>query len=60
MVFDAFDERWRQVSRFRESDTSPKEEFVPHAAGNSGLGGSSYIDLVVCRYKDANTAWTAA
>jgi len=58
--FDAFDERWRQVARFRESDTSPKEEFVPHAAGNSGYGGSSYIDLVVCRDKDANTAWTSA
>ena len=39
--FDAFDERWRQVARFRESDTSPKEEFVPHAAGDSGFGGSS-------------------
>ncbi|MBI5362690.1 MAG: hypothetical protein HZA53_05890 [Planctomycetes bacterium] len=58
--FDAFDERWRQVSRFRESDTSPKEEFVAHQAGASGRGGSSYIDLVICRYKDANTAWTSA
>ncbi len=58
--YDAFDERWRQVSRFRESDTSPKEEFVAHAAGAGGRGGSSYIDLVICRYKDANTAWTSA
>jgi len=58
--YDAFDERWRQVARFRESDTSPKEEFVPHAAGNSGFGWASYIDLVVCRDKDANTAWTSA
>jgi len=58
--YDAFDERWRQVARFRESDTSPKEEFVPHAAGNSGFGSASYIDLVVCRDKDANTAWTSA
>ncbi len=58
--FDAFDERWRQVSRFRESDTSPKEEFVAHQAGKGGRGGSSYIDQVICRYKDANTAWTTA
>lgn len=58
--YDAFDERWRQVARFRESDTSPKEEFVAHQAGNGGNGGSSYIDLVACRYKDANTAWTSA
>jgi len=58
--YDAFDERWRQVARFRESDTSPKEEFVPHAAGNCGFGASSYIDIVVCRDKDANTAWTSA
>ncbi len=58
--FDAFDERWRQVARYRESDTNPKEEFVHHCAGNNGLGGSSYIDLVVCRNKDANTAWTSA
>ena len=58
--FDAFDERWRQVARFRESDASPKEEFVPHVAGADGYGTSSYIDLVVCRDKDANTAWTGA
>ncbi|MEQ1735128.1 MAG: hypothetical protein ABL886_01700, partial [Rhodoglobus sp.] len=56
----SFDERWRQVARFRDSDASPKEEFVPHAAGDSGLGGASYVDLVVCRDKDANTAWTSA
>jgi len=58
--FDAFDERWRQVARFRESDTSPKEEFVPHVAGIQRVGRSRYIDLVISRYKDANTAWTAA
>lgn len=54
------DEAWRQVARFRESDTSPKEEFVSHCAGDNGLGTASYIDLVACRYKDANTAWTSA
>jgi YD repeat-containing protein len=58
--YDAFDERWRVIARYRESDTSPKEDFVPHQAGLDGNGGSSYIDLVVCRNKDANTAWTSA
>jgi RHS repeat-associated protein len=56
----AYDERWRIVSTFRESDSSPKEEFIHHAAGLDGLGRSSYIDLVIMRLKDANTAWTAA
>ena len=55
--YDAFDERWRQVARFRGSDGKPKEEFVAHQAGNDGRGGSSYIDLVACRYKDADTDW---
>jgi len=58
--YDAFDERWRHLARFRESDSSPKEDFVPHQAGLDGDGGSSYIDLLVCRNKDANTAWTSA
>jgi hypothetical protein len=58
--YDAFDERWRVLARYRESDTSPKEDFVPHQAGLGGNGGASYIDLVVCRNKDANTAWTSA
>jgi RHS repeat-associated protein len=58
--YDAFDERWRLLARFRESDTSPKEDFVPHQAGDSGHGTSSYIDLVICRNRDADTAWTAA
>jgi YD repeat-containing protein len=54
------DEQWRHVSTFRESDTSPKEEFVPHHAGRDGRGGSSYIDLVACRNRDDSTAWTSA
>jgi RHS repeat-associated protein len=58
--YDAFDERWRMLARFRESDTAPKEDFVPHQAGDSGHGTSSYIDLVICRNRDADTAWTAA
>lgn len=58
--YDAFDERWRHLARYRESDSSPKEDFVPHQAGLDGSGRSSYIDLVVCRNKDANTVWTSA
>jgi RHS repeat-associated protein len=58
--YDAFDERWRVIARYRESDSNPKEDFVPHQAGLDGHGDSSYIDLVTCRNKDANTAWTSA
>jgi len=56
----AWDERWRQVATFRESDSSPKEQFINHQAGLDGSGGASYIDTVICREKDANTAWTSA
>src|SRR5205814_8726430 len=56
----AYDERWRVVAVYRESDTSPKEEYVYHAAGADGLGGSSYIDTVVLRAKDATTNWGTA
>ena len=33
--YDAFDERWRQVARFRESDASPKEEFIITSRGTT-------------------------
>lgn len=56
----AYDERWRPVATFRESDSDPKERFLYHAAGAGGFGTSSYIDLVVMRDRDANTAWTSA
>ncbi|MCH8342427.1 MAG: RHS repeat-associated core domain-containing protein [Planctomycetes bacterium] len=55
-----YDERWRIVATFRASDSSPKEQFVYHNAGLDGFGGSSYIDTVVLRDKDANTAWSTA
>jgi len=59
-----YDERWRQVATYRINptggalDTHPKEQFLYHAAGNGGWGGSSYIDSVVLRDKDTNS-WTA-
>ncbi len=55
----AYDERWRIVATFRTSDTSPKEQLVYHNAGGDGRGTSSYIDAVILRDKDANTAWTS-
>ncbi len=58
--YPAYDERWRMVGNFRESDTAPKEEWVNQDAGLDGRGGSSYINGVVLRNKDANTAWTSA
>ena len=56
----AYDERWRIVGTFVGSDSSPKERFLHHTAGANGYGGSSYIDQVVLRERDANTAWHLA
>ncbi len=42
------------------ADAKPKEAFAYHAAGFAGSGGSSYIDSVIMREKDANTAWMNA
>jgi len=58
--FFAWDEGWRLAAVYRGSDANPKERFLHHQAGNSGYGGSSYIDSLVLRDRDANTAWTAA
>ena len=58
--YDVFDERWRHLARYRDSDTDPKEDFVPHQAGASGRGESSYIDLIICRNRDETTSWTTA
>jgi RHS repeat-associated protein len=52
-----YDTRWRIVATYRDSDATPKEEFTYHNAGLDGSGGSSYIDKVIMRDKDANTAW---
>ena len=55
-----YDDRWRIVGTFRASDSSPKEQFVYHNAGADGRGGSSYIDTVICRDRDANVNWADA
>ena len=51
---------WRMLAVFRDTDSVPKEAFVPHMAGMNGLGSSSKLDDVICRNKDANTAWATA
>jgi YD repeat-containing protein len=56
----AFDERWRWVATYRESDSSPKEEYLHQAAGLDGHGTGSYIDLVIFRDRDINSGWTSA
>ena len=48
------------VATFRNQDASPKESFVYHAAGLGGRGGSSYIDSVIFRDRDADEPWTSA
>jgi YD repeat-containing protein len=59
-----YDERWRQVATYRVNpstgalDANPKEQFLYHAAGNGGWGGSSYIDSVILRDSVSNS-WTA-
>jgi RHS repeat-associated protein len=55
-----FDERWRAVATYRSGDTDPKELFLRHAAGAGGFGGSSYIDHVVLRDRDATNGWAGA
>jgi len=56
----AWDEGWPLAAVYRGSDANPKERFLHHQAGNSGYGSSSYIDSLVLRDRDANTAWTSA
>ncbi len=55
-----YDERWRHIATYRADDDNPKELFVSHQAGLDGQGGSSYIDSVILRQRDANSGWTSA
>ncbi|MEQ9617524.1 MAG: RHS repeat-associated core domain-containing protein, partial [Phycisphaerales bacterium] len=50
----AYDENWRIVMTFQESDSAPKESFVYHSPGRRGMGAS---DRLVLRDKDANSSW---
>ena len=41
-------------------DANPKEQFVYNMAGVAGSGGSSYIDSVIMRDRDASVNWELA
>jgi RHS repeat-associated protein len=56
----AYDLSWRQVAVYRGDDTSPKEEFVYHHAGLSGVGGSSGVDEILFRDRDLTNGETGA
>jgi hypothetical protein len=56
----AYDERWRVVGDFRGTDTYCKRQYVYPAAGQAGFGGSSSIDLVVLRDRDATASWAGS
>ncbi len=47
-----YDERWRIVGVYQDSDSDPTEQFIYHCAGADGTGGSSYIDDVIRRDRD--------
>ena len=46
-----YDDKWRVIARFEDaaSASAPFEQIYHHHAGLAGHGGSSYIDLVICR-----------
>ena len=50
----AYDERWREVAMFLNSDTAPTTEHLNHAAGRRGNGRASYIDRVAYRDRDTS------
>ncbi|MFO0835766.1 MAG: RHS repeat-associated core domain-containing protein [Phycisphaerales bacterium] len=52
-----YDTRWRQVATYRDDDDYPKEQFVHHAAGSDGSG--SYVDSIILRDRDSDTAWAS-
>ncbi|MGI9015295.1 MAG: RHS repeat domain-containing protein [Phycisphaerales bacterium] len=54
----AYDDRWRQVAMFEDSDTDPTEQYWYQNAGMSGYGGSSYIDDVILRDRDTDANGT--
>lgn len=58
-----YDEDWRIVATYRGSDLadSAKAEYLFHAAGYDGRGGSSYINSAIARWRDAeDNGWDAS
>lgn len=58
--FLVYDAESRHVATYRGSDSTPKEQFIYHAAGLGGYGRGSYIDAVAFRDWDESVRWTAA
>ncbi|MBL8693274.1 MAG: hypothetical protein JNJ88_04180 [Planctomycetes bacterium] len=52
--YPVYDPAWRMLALYRGTETTPREEFVPQLAGNSGFGGSSLLDGAILRYRDTN------
>lgn len=48
------------MATYWDDDTDPKEQFVHHAAGQRGFGGSSYIDSVILRDRDDTSGWASS
>jgi RHS repeat-associated protein len=57
-----YDERWRVVAMYRDSDSTAKVQYVYHAAGQKGMGTASYTDLLAyrCRDIDEDLRWSTA
>jgi YD repeat-containing protein len=57
----AYDDKWRVVARFEDGADVDElfEQVYHHHAGLAGYGGSSYIDLVIARFRDADTDWAS-
>jgi hypothetical protein len=49
-----YDASWRIVAVYRGDAADPYEQYVWHNAGLGELGGSSYIDALVLRDRDAD------
>jgi hypothetical protein len=49
-----YDAGWRIVAVYRGNAADPYEQYVWHNAGMGGFGGSSYIDALVLRDRDAD------
>jgi RHS repeat-associated protein len=49
-----YDAGWRIVAVYRGDAADPYEQYVWHNAGMGGFGGSSYVDALILRDRDAD------
>lgn len=54
--FFCYDERWRIVATFDDTNATPTRRVIHHAAGLAGTGGSLYIDSVILEDANDDTA----